>query len=199
MSRIEADLPHHTWHVLGLAAVALLLGAMAGIGLISAGVFDPRPVGRLQTQVAPGEHEVPAGEWRVAWQQIKVQEGSFSVRLSGAYAGGERDIGYGLALGKEDRQLVVAVSPLRYVSVWEEGAAGRQERMPWQPWPHVRGGRETNEIQVDYRDGDVSVRLNRELMWQGAWQAPEHDVGLYTESFGGPGRVFFSDLTLFWE
>lgn len=199
MSRIEAGLPRHTWRVLGLAAVGLLLGAMAGIGLISAGVFDPRPVGRLQMQVTPGERTAPAGEMLLTWQQIEVREGSFSVRLSGAYTGGERDMGYGLALGNDRQYLVIAVSPLGYVSVWETDAAGQKQHVPWQTWPHARGGRETNEIQVDYFDGDVAVRLNRELLWQGVWGVQERGVGLYTESFGGPGRVLFSDLALYWE
>jgi hypothetical protein len=199
MSHIEADVPRHTWRVLGLAAVGLLLGAMLGIALISAGVFDPRPLGDLQLQVTPGERAAPAGEQHIAWQQIAVREGPFSARLSGAYAGGERDIGYGLALGNNERHLIVAVSPLAYVSVWEDGAAGQMQHMPWQTWPHVRGGRETNEIQVDLRGGDVAVRLNRERLWQGTWRSQGHGVGLYTESFGGPGQIFFRDLELYWE
>lgn len=193
----EQPLPPRVWRLLGIAAVGLLLTAVAGIALISAGVFDPKPFGSLQQQSTPGERTLSAGESRLQWLDEPMPQRPFSVRLTGAHVAGERDVGYGLALGGPQTRLVVAVSPLGYVAVWQEEAGQRLEHMPWQTWPHVRGGGEPNEIHLDVQQGQISARLNRELLWQGVWQAPGGNVGLYLESFGAGARVEFSELTLF--
>ncbi len=193
----EEPLPPVTWRVLGIIAVGLLLGAVAGIALISAGIFDPKPLGPLQRQLTPGERVLAAGERRLEWLEEPLPQAPFSARLTAAHVAGERDVGFGLALGGTQAHLVVAVSPLGYVAVWEEEAGQRVAHMPWQTWPHVNGGGEPNEIHLDVQDGQISARLNRELLWQGAWQGAEGNVGLYVESFGEPTRIEFGELALF--
>lgn len=193
----EEPLPPVTWRLLGIVAVGLLLTAMAGIALISAGVFDPKPLGTLQVQLTPGERVLAAGESRLEWLEAPLPQAPFSARLTAAHVAGERDVGVGLALGESQTQVVVAVSPLGYVAVWEEEAGQRVTHMPWQTWPHVREDGEPNEIQLDVQDGQISARLNREQLWQGAWQGAEGNVGLYVESFGEPARIEFGELALF--
>lgn len=194
----DNGLPAHTWRVLGVAAVGLLLSATIAIGMISSGIFDPKPVGSLQVQAEPGDRAVGAGETRIEWLEPRTPA-AFTVRLRAAYGRGERDVGYGLALGGPQRHLVAGVSPLGYVSVWETDSMGPIVRMPWQTWPHVRLQRTPNEIQIDVRDGEASVRLNRELLWQGPWTVAANGLGLYAESFSGPTVVRFVDLQVYYE
>lgn len=193
----EESLPPLAWRLLGIVAVSLLLTAVAGIGLISAGVFDPKPLGPLQHRSAPGERILAAGESDLQWLQEPLPDTPFSARLTAAHVAGEMDAGYGLALGAPQAHLVVAVSPLGYVAVWEMAEGQRLDRMPWQRWPHVRRDHEPNEIHFDVEEDQILVRVNHELLWQGAWQIAEGGVGFYLESFGEPARIEFRELTLY--
>src|SRR5690554_5568142 len=193
----EEPLPTHTWRVLGIAAVGLLLTAVAGIALISAGVFDPKPIGRLQLQLAPGERMLDGGERLLEWLDEPLPQAPFSTRLTAAHISGEQDAGYGLALGSRQEHLDVALSPLGYVTVWQEMDGERVEHMPWQTWPHVRRGQEINELQVDAQNGQISARINRELLWQGNWESAGGNVGIYAESFGEAALIEFRDVALF--
>lgn len=196
------SLPLWTWRVLGITAVTLLLSAVVGIALISAGWFDPRPLGPLQTTRMPGLLRISAGESRLQWVEQAPSQADFSARLLAAHGRGERDIGYGLAVGNAQSALVVAVSPLGYVRVWQQGPEDsdvRIEHMPWQTWPHVRRDDAENEIQIDVTPDVVSVRLNRELLWQGKSDVNTENLGLYLESFGGATAVDFRQLTLYYE
>lgn len=193
----EEPLPTRAWRVLGIAAVGLLLTAVAGIALISAGVFDPEPFGRLQLQLAPGERLLDGDERRLEWLNAPLPQAPFSARLTAAFSAGEQDAGYGLALGGEQEHLVVALAPLGYVAVWQEVDGERVEHMPWQTWPHVRRDQEINEIQVDVQNGQISARINRELLWQGAWESAGGDLGLYAESFGEAALIEFREVALF--
>ena len=49
------------------AAVLLLLAALVGIGLISAGVFDPKPMGEFVTGLQVESLSVEAGGSRLHW------------------------------------------------------------------------------------------------------------------------------------
>ena len=195
----EDFLPRHTWRVLGLAAVGLLALVVLGIALISAGFFDPRPAGALQAAVAPGARAVGAREERIEWLDEQAPGAAFTVRLSAAYLSGERDVGYGMALGEAARNFVVAVSPLGYVAVWENDGDGQTLHMPWQTWPHVQTGDAANEIQVDVHDATISVRINRELLWQGTRKADGAEIGIYAQSFGGPTMITYDELALFYD
>lgn len=194
--------PPATWRWLGLSAVLVLIVAVTMIGLISTGRFDPKPLGRLQRQMTFGVRHVAAGESTLSWPLQLESRSSFTVRLTAALEEGETDIGYGLALGGEANHLTVAVSPTGYVTIEPDLGGGSQPTpsgsIPWQTWPHVRTGRQTNEIWASVVGGSLTeVRINRELLWRGALPLNGHQVGLWAESFGGPAAVDFSSLEVF--
>jgi len=184
--------------------VALVVGGVALVALIAGGAFDPRPLGALVATTAPGAHTLD-GRGEALLPQgnpLPPDSPAYSIRLTAAHAAGEIDSGYGLALGDEERALVVAVSPAGYVAVWE--ADGRSEpayHLPWQTWPHVRGDSETNEIWLDVeRTGDgamVTARVNRELLWRGEVEGLDEGASLWLGSFGGPVTVEFRSLEWF--
>ena len=201
---------------LGLAVVLVLLGTVAGIGLISSGVFDPQPHGELASEVALEVQSVEANSQLLTWLDQPLPAGNpFSVRLSSAHDNGETNIGYGLVIGDADGYLVTAVSPLGYVSAWSGSEATRlpedgesqssqasstvgQVILPWQTWPHVKTGSGPNEIWVDVENGNLTtIRINRELLWQGNLPLEGQLAGLWLESFGGAAEVEFQELQMF--
>lgn len=189
--------PPGVWRGLGLAAVLLLVGAITAITLISAGVFDPQPIGERAGRRALSAQEIGPGEKRLTWLPESMTGGAFSVRLAAAWAAGERDVGYGVAVGANDAYLAAAVSPLGYAAVWTEQAGRREMVLPWQPWPHVRRGSEANEIQIDVVENVVTVRVNRERLWQGERAIQGASAGLVAESFGEDTVIDFREVVTF--
>lgn len=171
--------------------------------LIAVGVFDPRPYGRLVKTDTPGIHTMSDTGAATFSQSAPwaTPPDRFSIRLRAAYVDGQADIGYGLALGDEGNHLSVAVSPLGYVSVWEERGGETINHVPWQPWPHVRTGPAENELWLDVATaGDyslVTARVNREQVWQGEIGPVSPGVRLWLGSFDGPATVDFRALEWF--
>lgn len=187
--------------LLGLLLLAIAAAVVLSVAL---GVFDPRPQGELADTIWPGRLAVGPGE--TVLEPIALEptaDAAYTLRLTAAHAGGEVDSGYGLALGDDERTLVVAVSPVGYLSIWEQDAQGntRVDILPWQPWPHVHGDRAANEIWIDVEPSGelaaLTVRLNRELLWQGMRPAPGPRAGLWAGSFGGAAEFDFQRLERF--
>ena len=110
------------------------------------------------------------------------------------------DIGYGLVLGDDEAHVAVAVSPLGYLSVWQETGQETFVIFPWQTWPHVRRDLAANEIWLDIEEPDqVTIRLNRELLWVGEIDLPVGQIGVLTQSFGETAVVDFQKLQIFAE
>lgn len=189
--------PPAAWRRLGFAAVALLVGAVTAISMISAGVFDPQPAGDQRSRHALSAEEISAGARYVAWLEDDVPPGDATLRLTAEHSSGETDIGYGLLLGRPHRYLAAAVSPTGYVAVWQSEANVRTTVVPWQAWPHVRMGSRQNELQIDKVGGEVTVRINRELLWRGAWKVGDSRAGVYGESFGEAAVVDYQELVRF--
>ena len=197
MSNVERKVPPPLWRWLGLAATSLLLGTVAAIMLISAGIFDPQPLGSEQDRRALTAHAVPAGASQITWLEMPLPRDAYTVRLTAAHESGESDAAYGLALGDDAAYLAAAVSPLGYVAIWQQLGEEKTTIMPWQTWPHVHTGQESNEIQIDVQRTQLTVRLNRERLWQGAWQSPGRQLGLVGQSFGGRTVIAFQEMVLF--
>lgn len=189
-----------------VAVAALLILAVASVTLITAGAFDPKPYGEMVSVEQPGR--LTQGEAGESFTPLPAPSlappGRFSIRLTANHEFGEQDSGYGLAIGGDGRRLVVALSPLGYVTVREDPSSGKSiTHMPWQTWPHVRPGTAANEIWLDMeQDGDrteVIVWINRELLWRGAVDFAPRQTSLYQVSFAAPATVNFSRVEWFAE
>jgi hypothetical protein len=185
---------------IGRAAVLLLLTALLGIGLISAGVFDPQPLGDFATQLPVESLSVESGGSQLHWLDTSPPAAPFSLHLTAAPQSGESNIGYGLALGDETDYWVAAVSPLGYVTLSHcqltivNCQLSIDQPLPWQPWPHVRP--DANEIWLDVAGDELTVRVNREFLWQGEIEVGGR-VGVWLESYGGAATVAFQELKLY--
>ena len=192
-------------HAIRWVALALLVFAAMFIALIARGLFDPRPCGPLASSTTPGPLALAERGEKLIKQSAPFggQLRCYSGRLTAAYAGGETDSGYGLAVGNKEAVLVVAVSPLGDATVWQTVAGEDEPRylLPWQPWPHVRQGIASNEIWLDVEEDDdgarVTARINRELLWQGEGERLYPGAALWLGSFGGPVTVDFQTLDWF--
>jgi hypothetical protein len=198
------DVPPLAWRWLSIAAVLVLVATVAGIGFISAGTFDPRPLGTSDPVTsAPGERALGPGEALLEWLALPPPDATFTARLTAAWISGEPDGGYGLAIGAPGEAIVAAMSPTGYASLLRVGAAAEMGDAPlrsWQTWPHVRTGAEPNEIWLDVRGGRlVAVRINRELLWQGSEPLGGTALGLWAENYGGPSSVAFQLVEQFGE
>jgi hypothetical protein len=188
--------------IIVIASIVLLVLVLLIVGLILGGVFDPKPLGELKFR-----HEL---ERRVkvddVYQEPLLQipsSGPFSVRMGASWISGNPDIGYGLKLGNGEHSVVIAVSPLGYVTIMESdrsvaAPANQVHQLPWQTWPHVSKTDESNEIWVDIEDSNLTmVRINRELLWTGQLPLAESDVDFWAQSFGEPGIVNLEYIELF--
>ena len=173
----------------GLLGTAVLL-----IILIASGVFDPKPVGELQKTLPATTLTAHEFGQTIRWLDDPLPDGDFSVRGTAVFQSGNLDSGIGLALGDAEQALVVAVSPLGYVLVQQGDAV----LLPWQPWPHVQLEENPNEIWIDVRETEITVRLNRELLWEGEHSLSTRSFGLFGERFEETAVYTFPTLELFW-
>ncbi|MCL4261941.1 MAG: hypothetical protein KJ069_01930 [Anaerolineae bacterium] len=191
--------------VLGLTAVFLLL-------LIALGVFDPQPVGEQSWTAEAYTMSVPPQAKELVWLPESLPSGKFTVRATVSRQSGELDSGAGVALGDGCTAVVIAISPLGYTTIHQTPPTAPTAAhcslptahrslltpLPWQPWPHIHPGDAANEIWVDVADGQMQVRLNRELLWAGDAPIQPTRVGWYGESFGDTAVFHFSSPT-FWH
>ena len=171
----------------------LLAAAVFLIILIATGVFDPKPVGKLQTSLPAISLTVDQPGQTITWLDEPLPAGNFSVRGTAVYQSGSLDSGVGFALGDENSQFIVAVSPLGYVLVQQNDMAG----LPWQPWPHVRLEENPNEIWIDVGGEEITVRINRELLWQGDFALTNRQLGIFGEGFGEAAVYTLPTLEIF--
>lgn len=195
--------------VLRWGFVLLLATTAVIILLILCGVFDPKPIGELVVKRPLFPQIVAPEAPRITWLEETTPVASYTVRLTAAQMekDSERgmDVGYGLVLGKDDAHIVVAVSPLSNLSVWQETEQGIAAIMPWQPWPHVARDSAANEIWVDVDHGGrlkrshLTIRINRELLWEGEIVRPSGHIGVIAESFGEETIVDYQTIEIFEE
>lgn len=187
------------WGFVGLVGVTAVI-----ILLILSGVFDPKPNGALVGERPLFPQIVAPQAQRITWLQESIPAGNYSVRLTAAQEAGETgrgmDVGYGLVLGNDETHVAVAVSPLGYLSVWQENGQEIEAIMPWQTWPHVGRDLAANEIWVDVDGGNrLTIRINREFLWEGEIEPLSGQIGVIAESFGETAVVDFQTLQIFAE
>lgn len=187
--------PPAVWRWLGLAAVLLLVATVAAISLISTGLFDPQPLGEQVSRQTLSPRTVAAGETGLFWTDTPLPETPASLRLD-AEGGTKATAGYGLAVGNPEEYLGAAVSSAGYVALWQQAGSERNYLLPWQPWPHVRPDA-SNEMQIDVDGEQITIRVNRELLWQGESQLHGRQVALLGQGFADEATIFFQTLTRF--
>jgi hypothetical protein len=183
-----------------LSTLLVLIAAAIMVGLIAAGLFDPKPVGRLSSEIPLYQVYVGRKEGNSLWLDQTAPGANYSVFLSGALSSGELDSAYGLVLGTEEQNLVAAVSPTGYVSLWNQGLDQADDIIAWRTWPHINRKFGTNELWLDVvGDQLVSVRTNREILWQGEQPLTGRRIGLWAQSFADPATIDFQHLQIFSE
>jgi hypothetical protein len=205
------DVPPATWRWLGCAAVILLVAAIGGISLISAGAFDPDINGTLRNTFELASKDVPAHSSALQRLDVATPKSDYSLRLRARHSDGETNVGYGLAIGNDDGFVLVALSPLGYLTVLDVSDANELEsvtvsrqpsderNLPWQTWPHIRSGQQSNEIWIDVNEGAITgIRINRELLQTQDFAVDGDQIAIWTESFGEAATIEFQELELFY-
>ena len=189
-----------SWRWVRISAALLLIIIAVGIITISAGIFDPKPIGNLQNTYQLNPLSVDAGSSLTRWLDEPLVNGPGTIRLKAAYAQGEIDSSYGLAMGNNQDRVIVALSPAGYLTIqrWSDNNGQTTEIsqiLPWQTWPHVRLQNSENEIWVDIeKDFLTSIRINQELLWQEKIPLRGNQIGLTAQSFGGQTSFDFISL-----
>lgn len=210
----ETPVPPRLWRaaawslILLLAAVAVLAGALA------LGLADPPRAGPLLwvddfkgdtarwtwrasegARLAPRDGALLA-EFTAAGQTVfglaEAPPGAFTLEVAGAQTAGETGARYGLVIGWRDdaHYAAVWVNGNGYVEAFRQEGATRTADFPFQQWPHLLYGAESNRVRVDVGADRLTARINDE--WLSALEPPGAGrLGVIAQS-AGPGRVVFS-------
>jgi len=198
----ESKIPKNLWKGLAIVLALMLLIAALLTTLVALGVFDPRPLGPVTVRRSLERIGVDQDSKPIHWLEEQQPGEDYSIRLAARLAGGESDIGYGLVLGTSKEALILAVSPLGYLTFWKQternGTTTEELYIPWLTWPHIHGGTGQNEIWLDVQQGQVtSIRVNQELLKFKSVPAPDEGIGLWSETFGSPAEISFDTLEIF--
>lgn len=185
--------------ILNIIAVGLLLSILGAALLIAGGVFDPRVIGEEAATISPGAVAIGAEETSSTWAlELPPNASDFALIMNSRFVSGTVDSAAGVTVGLPTLSFSVAVSPAGYVGIWEQSGQAIDFLLPWQTWPHVQP--ENNEIWVESREGRWTVRVNRELLWEGTSHsvcaAGGSSAGYYLQSWGEPAEFEIRDLAL---
>lgn len=174
----------------------LLISSIVLVASLSAlSFFDPlaKEDPALQKPLKPMPISPESKEIR--WLQENLPQPTLSVRVTAGYGSGDLDSAYGILLGQGNKYFAIMISPLGYVSIWEQSASTEGEteiyHIPWQTWPHIRTGDSQNEIFVNLDGDSLSVRINREWLWETRGVDRVDRVGIIGESYGGDVSIDF--------
>ena len=186
-----------TPHWLQWTAIFLLITATLTLALITQGVFDPRPLGTNQWRETQVMVTVPATRRQLVWQETKLPLAPYSLRVTAVHQQGEQDVAYGIVVGSEVTFLAVVITPSGQVTIWQENADGTQQLLrPTAPFPHVRPPPIANEIWLDNHNNQLTLRINREWLWQGEIEL-QQQWGVVTQSFGSTAVIQLQTIELF--
>lgn len=207
-----AESPRGARLLILLAGLSVGLFGLVAFWLISAGAFDPKPIGELHQKRMINQIITVTNTRHLTWVDDQPESDTFSVRLNAALVAGSEDIGFGLVIGEEGDNVIIAISPVGYVAILDgsinKGIASDDrlenwtsgDTIPWQTWPHVSRGLSNNEIWLDVIEGNlVTVRVNKELLWEEPIPLVNINIGLWAESYGETAIVEFKDLAYFKE
>jgi hypothetical protein len=133
------------------------------------------------------------GPGQAAWALAEAPAGDLTLEVAGAQtqgAGGAAAYGLVFNWQDPDHYAAVLVNGNGYVEAFQQTAAGRREWFPFQQWPHILYGTDSNRVRVDVRAGRVTARVNDELLAHFE-AAGTGRLGVVARS-SAPGRVVFS-------
>ena len=180
--------------LLGLAAVGVLVLAIGGILLMSAGIFDPIPATLPTAPLPLSPMTLTTTEPRLVWLAEADPSAPLDARLTVAGNAGSPDVAYALLLGNPVTFLAVILSPAGYTSISLHEKGRQIDILPAQTWPHIHPGSELNEIQFTRQDQTITVRLNRETLWSGRVPLTETCLGISGQTFAPPTTIDFISL-----
>lgn len=180
---------------INLLAVLLLISLVLAVALSATGYLDPIKEGELIWQGSPGSLQIAPGSTEVRWLYDDLNQSPVAFRLSASLSAGEADSAYGLLLGQEDGAIAVLLSPLGYAAVSQQpypaNSGAKNFYLPWQTWPHVRRGEQENELYVVQDGNTLTVRVNREWLWEAQGIERITRMGIIGESFNDAAAVGF--------
>jgi hypothetical protein len=185
------------------AAVGLSVTAVTLLTLILSGLFDPQPIGQPVWTAEPRQITIPADGNKTVWLRPLPQT-NFSVRLTAVHQSGSPDSAIGLILGSDQQNTRITISPLGYAAVISSSPHQAKQipgtsPHPASPFPHVRRGTAPNEIWVDVVDDQMTVRVNRELLWSGDVGELNGELGVWGESFGDTADYHLPQIVVYEE
>ncbi len=181
-------------------AILILCTIFLAVLLSLLGVFDPIPDGELIWQTGLDTMDVPPESSELVWLSEELPSVPLAIRLTAAYEDGEIDSGYGLILGQDEGIITVMISPLGYAAVSQQPDGAESGMLdfllPWQTWPHIRTGEAANEILVILENDTMTVRVNREWLWEGKGIAAPRTAGVIGQSFGEKVAIDFQSAEI---
>ena len=181
--------------ILTLAALSLIGSIVLIVFLLSRGFFDPIAV---DEPIWPKKFflmRLPAQTEKLLWLPENLDQTPLSVRVIGNLESGDSDSAYGIVISQSDGEIMIMISPLGYISIWHESASINTDNkyfyLPWQTWPHVHTGNSENEIYVRLAGDTISVRVNRELLWETNEIDQVDHIGIMGVSFGDDTTINF--------
>lgn len=175
---------------IGLVAVGILIGGIAGILLISAGIFDPIPT---QLVVEIPLSAVTVDQPQLHWLTLLPDSQTVQLRLTATVTDSPA-VEYGLAVGEDNHYFVTAVSNEGYIFLWLYENGQIKPILPRQAWFHLPVGAASHEIYLQ-RSGSVwSVWVNREKWWMGDLGELGRNAGTFAQPFTSPATIQFQKL-----
>jgi hypothetical protein len=178
-----------------LLAILLIGSIILAAFVLAVGFSDPIANENQIWQTSLAPMKISSGTRDIQWLRENLPQPPFSVRITASHASGDLDSAYGILLDQENSKIAVMVSPLGYTSIWRESNSTNEISeviyLPWQSWPHVRTGNEENEIYISLIGDSMSVRVNRELLWEGSGIDSIYRIGIMGESFGEDAAIRF--------
>jgi hypothetical protein len=178
-----------------LLALFLIFSIVLGVFLIALGLFDPIEKDKPIWQKTLTPIRVTSQSIKVSWLKEALPQSPYSIRVTGNFDSGEMDSAFGLVLSQTNEHIVVLVSPLGYVSIWHAPSlANKNSRdyyLPWQTWPHISAGDSENEIYARVNGDKLSIRINREWLWDIDGIDQIDGFGIIGESFGEETTIDF--------
>ncbi|MFN2136843.1 MAG: hypothetical protein ACK2UK_12865 [Candidatus Promineifilaceae bacterium] len=183
------------------AAAAVLIVFLAVLFYIAGAMADPSPGGTLVAHQEFGLLPVAAGSTATLLMEDALVPTDGQILLTARYYEGELDSGYGLLLQGQIDSLAIAVSPLGYAAVWRQAGNEIPEPgayvLPWQTWPHVHHGEDSNQILLTFIGPRIEARINNELFWEGNFPTYSHRTGIIALSSGLETTIDFQALDIY--